>query len=225
MWFIGSIGIFVREWIFTGLSELTGQSSQLDANTNVLDLERLWNPPNDSEISNLKDVIDGEGVYGFIFNDSAAPAGNDYYGGYNHCNMPHVKKEKYVKVPEKYTLQYVEVVNSQHHQKISQHTNLHIDPSSPQTHPLRREYLSPRNHPLGLHRRRALLLRQTRQLHTPQLSLHALVHLHLSLKPLPPNWLQRNMSIPPNHTRRSRRQLAPRQRPIRSLPRPSPFPA
>lgn len=70
-----------------------------------------WHAPNATAINNLTQVVDGSGVYGFIYNESYTPA--DEYGTYNWCNMPHVRKEEY-KVPSaEYKLQYVEVVSWQ----------------------------------------------------------------------------------------------------------------
>ena len=109
VWLLGSIGAFAKEWILSGLLEVTELESDGNGPYNA-GIDQLWYPPNDTRISELDNVINGEGVYGFIFNDSAAPAANDYYGGYNYCNMPHVKSESYVKGPEGYTLEYVEVV-------------------------------------------------------------------------------------------------------------------
>ncbi len=73
-------------------------------------VDGLWNAPSSTQIDDLSTVINGSGVYGFLFNNSYAPAGNSYYGGHNYCNMPHVNSRDYVKASEIYTLEYVEVV-------------------------------------------------------------------------------------------------------------------
>lgn len=73
-------------------------------------IDGLWYPPSYTLVDDLDSVINGSGVYGFVFNNSYAPAGNNYYGGYNYCNMPHVNRQDYVEAPEDYTLEYVEVV-------------------------------------------------------------------------------------------------------------------
>lgn len=73
-------------------------------------IDGLWYAPNPTQVNELETVINGSGVYGFIFNSSYAPRRNSYYGGYNYCNMPHVNRQGYVKAPENYTLEYIEVV-------------------------------------------------------------------------------------------------------------------
>src|SRR4051812_38757146 len=42
------------------------------ANTSQIDLS--WHVPNATDINNLRSVINGTGVYGFIFNSSVTPA-------------------------------------------------------------------------------------------------------------------------------------------------------
>lgn len=67
-----------------------------------------WYPPKKSWINNLDQILNGTGTNGFIFNSSQLPAGVGY-GTYNWCNMPHVRKEEYVKADDKFELAYVEV--------------------------------------------------------------------------------------------------------------------
>lgn len=69
-----------------------------------------WYAPNKTQLNDLDMVVNTAGVYGFIFNGSNTLPSNDYYGGYNWCNMPHVNTQSYVKAPEEYVLEYVEVV-------------------------------------------------------------------------------------------------------------------
>lgn len=69
-----------------------------------------WHAPAASKVNNLTEALHGQGVYGFIFNSSHTP--DDKYGVYNWCNMPHVRKQEYVKASDEYKLQYVEVVSS-----------------------------------------------------------------------------------------------------------------
>lgn len=78
------------------------------ANAQSVDLN--WYPPNATAINNLTQVVNGDGVYGFIYNNSNIPA--DEYGTYNWCNMPHVRSTEYPVVSDEYKLQYVEVVSS-----------------------------------------------------------------------------------------------------------------
>jgi hypothetical protein len=67
-----------------------------------------WHAPNKTWINNLSQVLNGTGTNGFVFNSSQLPAGTKY-GTYNWCNMPHVRKQEYVKASEEYQLAYVEV--------------------------------------------------------------------------------------------------------------------
>lgn len=102
LWSIADIS---KSWLFpafVGLRYASGHD---------MNVSSLWYPPRDTEISNLDRVVNAEGVYGFIFNNSATPKSNDYYGGYNYCNMPHVNKQAYTRAPDEYTLGYVEVVS------------------------------------------------------------------------------------------------------------------
>ncbi|KAE8450855.1 hypothetical protein EG329_005768 [Mollisiaceae sp. DMI_Dod_QoI] len=71
-----------------------------------------WYAPNATAINNLTQVVSGSGIYGFIYNNSNAPA--DEYGIYNWCNMPHVRKTEYQTPSSEYKLQYVEVIHRHH---------------------------------------------------------------------------------------------------------------
>ncbi|KAI5465274.1 histidine phosphatase superfamily [Mariannaea sp. PMI_226] len=71
-----------------------------------------WYPPSGTQINNLTSVLNGKGVYGFIFNTSHTA--DDVYGIYNWCNMPHVRKTEYVKASDDYELKYVEVIQRHH---------------------------------------------------------------------------------------------------------------
>jgi hypothetical protein len=68
-----------------------------------------WYAPSNTRVTNLNDVINGTGVYGFIFNSSTDPPGSPY-GTYNWCNMPHVRPQEYKKADSEYHLEYVELV-------------------------------------------------------------------------------------------------------------------
>lgn len=71
--------------------------------------EVKWYPPSERTINDLDKVMNGHGVYGFIYNSSVTP--DDKYGEYNWCNMPHVRKKEYMKMDPAYELMYVEVVS------------------------------------------------------------------------------------------------------------------
>ncbi len=115
IWLLGSVAIFAKTWIFSAVVEVTELEDASKTSSYNSTVDSLWYPPRDTLINNLGAVTNDDGVYGFIFNDSSAPAGNDYYGGYNYCNMPHVNKKAYVKAPDEYTLEYVEAVRRRPH--------------------------------------------------------------------------------------------------------------
>lgn len=75
------------------------------------DVDVGWYPPSRSEVNDLDSAVNAEGVYGFIFDSSDTP--DEKYGTYNWCNMPHARKREYVRAPEEYELQYVELVSIQ----------------------------------------------------------------------------------------------------------------
>lgn len=74
-----------------------------------------WHAPAQGDVNNLTKALHGEGVYGFIFNSSDTP--DDKYGTYNYCNMPHVRRQEYIKPSDKYELKYVELVSLRSHCK------------------------------------------------------------------------------------------------------------
>lgn len=95
-----------RSWldvITTGLPSSMARSGLHDA------IALNWHAPNTTAVNNLSTVVNGSGVYGFVFNSSSTPAAQPY-GTYNWCNMPHVRTQEYVKPSDEYKLKYVEVV-------------------------------------------------------------------------------------------------------------------
>jgi hypothetical membrane protein len=75
---------------------------------NVSEVDLGWYAPKKSWINDLGQVLNGTGTNGFLFNGSQLPVGVQY-GTYNWCNMPHVRKEEYVKAGNEFELVYVEV--------------------------------------------------------------------------------------------------------------------
>lgn len=75
---------------------------------NVTKVDLGWYAPKKSWVNDLDQVLNGTGTNGFVFNSSQLPAGVEY-GTYNWCNMPHVRKNEYVKVDDDFELAYVEV--------------------------------------------------------------------------------------------------------------------
>ena len=107
---IWNLSMFLRRYILPvlGLTVITLQAQNPPGK--ALNVSTSWYPPNSTKINDLNSVINATGVYGFIFNNSYISPGNDYYGGYNWCNMPHVNKKSYPTASEEYVLEYVEVV-------------------------------------------------------------------------------------------------------------------
>jgi len=80
-----------------------------NASSNVA-VNLTWYPPVKSNINNLPTVINGTGIYGFIFNSSQGPLNT-----YNWCNMPHTNPATYPRVNDSsYKLEYVEVIQRHH---------------------------------------------------------------------------------------------------------------
>jgi hypothetical protein len=75
---------------------------------NVSKVDLGWHAPQQSWINDLGQVLNSTGTHGFLFNSSQLLDGVRY-GTYNWCNMPHVRKEEYVRVSDDYELVYVEV--------------------------------------------------------------------------------------------------------------------
>lgn len=89
---------------------LVASASSQDAGVAV---DLSWHAPNNTQINSLSSVINGIGIYNFIFNSSVDPAGVNY-GDYNWCNMPHVRAQEYVQPSSDYELVYVEVIHRHH---------------------------------------------------------------------------------------------------------------
>ncbi len=73
-------------------------------------IDLSWHAPISTVINNLSKVVEGDNIYGWIYDSSTTD--NSEYGVYNWCNMPHVRKTEYPKPSLGYNLQYVEVVRS-----------------------------------------------------------------------------------------------------------------
>ena len=79
-----------------------------NAGNTTVDLS--WHAPVKSNINDLAGVINGTGIYGFIFNTSQGPLNT-----YDWCNMPHTNVKTYPKVNDSsYKLEYVEVIHRHH---------------------------------------------------------------------------------------------------------------
>ena len=78
---------------------------------NTSDINLDWHAPKFTAINDLNTVINGTGIYGFIYNSSVTPSKLPY-STYNWCNMPHVRPQEYVMPPDEYKLEYVEVVST-----------------------------------------------------------------------------------------------------------------
>lgn len=76
-------------------------------------VDLAWYPPKNISVGSLASAINGTGIYGFIFSSSQTPSSLPY-STYNWCNMPHVRREEYVKPSSEYRLQYVELIHRHH---------------------------------------------------------------------------------------------------------------
>jgi len=72
-----------------------------------------WYPPRKTAVNDLDTVLNGTGVYGYIFNSSTTPS-DIPYSTYNYCNMPHARTTEYITPDPDFALQYVEVVHRHH---------------------------------------------------------------------------------------------------------------
>jgi hypothetical protein len=120
-------------------------SSALEKNSSG-SVDTAWYPPNATWITDLSAVVNGSGVHGFVFNDSHPQ--NVAYGGYNWCNMPHVRKSEYVIPSSEYELEYVELVS--HLRGASFHILICGDSSTSQANAICRKHFSSRVIFLGL---------------------------------------------------------------------------
>ncbi|KFA78246.1 hypothetical protein S40288_02641 [Stachybotrys chartarum IBT 40288] len=84
------------------------------------DVDVQWYPSSQTRVNDLAGVLEGTGVWDFVFNSSVTP--DERYGVYNWCNMPHVRSSEYVKARDGFTLQYVEVIQ-RHHKRTVYHSN------------------------------------------------------------------------------------------------------
>jgi hypothetical protein len=181
-----------------------------------------WYPSPSTDLNSLNSLENSSGIYGFVFNSSADPAGVPY-GTYNWCNMPHVRSQEYKKAPSGYKLEYVEVVSTSVW-KCSAVAQLTFppDPPPPQADTVRFQHVSPRVILMGMQRRSPLLLRSS--LPRRQIRRDQLAGLHLPIQPFRPGGLQRHLPIPTDHQRRARRFTPARQRSVRRLPLASELP-
>lgn len=93
--------------ISAGHASSTGQTGRSCPRDATVDSD--WHPPVPTQIDNLATVINGTGVYGFIFNSSQAPLDT-----YNWCNMPHTNPATYQRPDKSYKLEYVELIHRHH---------------------------------------------------------------------------------------------------------------
>ena len=75
--------MFSTAYIFPLLGLAVASSEAQNTNGTATNVSLSWHAPNASQISNLGNVINGTGIYGFAFNGSNVASGNGYYGGYN----------------------------------------------------------------------------------------------------------------------------------------------
>ena len=105
-----------------------GSASAECGSTAPVDLS--WHAPKSTIINNLTAVVNGTGIYGYIFDSSITPASVPY-STYNWCNMPHVRAQEYPPAPSGYKLEYVELVWGNDFLPDYMSLIFHADPSSP----------------------------------------------------------------------------------------------
>lgn len=89
------------------LATVHGQISSCPAPASA---NTAWYSPNQTQINSLGSVLNGTGVYGFVFNGSMTPS-SEPYSTYNWCNAPHTRAQEYVRPNSSFKLEYVEVVS------------------------------------------------------------------------------------------------------------------
>lgn len=92
----------------TSRNYITLMLANIATSISATEVDLGWHPPKKSWVNNLGQILNGTETNGFIFNSSQLPAGVEY-GTYNWCNMPHVRKEEYVKADDDFQLFYVEM--------------------------------------------------------------------------------------------------------------------
>lgn len=109
---------------FAGLSfvPFTGALRDYETCGANLDVSLEWYPPPRTDINDLAKVINGEGIYGFIFDSSDGPRNE-----YNFCNMPRVNPETYPKADPEYLLEYVEVIQRHHKRTPYSHSSFPVE--------------------------------------------------------------------------------------------------
>jgi hypothetical protein len=114
--FAGLVGVMMAPWCWysTAVTMVVASLGRHDvvvaAAPSSREGDQSWHAPAKTDLNNLDKVIEGDGVYGFIYNSSHTP--DELYGVYNWCNMPHVRRQEYVKAKAGYELLYVELVSS-----------------------------------------------------------------------------------------------------------------
>ncbi|KAI9763835.1 MAG: hypothetical protein M1840_009089 [Geoglossum simile] len=94
----------------------------------ITDTDLRWHPPDATGVNDLSNAVNSSGIHGFIFNTSVTPDGQ--YGGYNFCNMPHVRRREYKKPGDRFELKYVEVIHRHHKRTPYQHSTFPLEPYS-----------------------------------------------------------------------------------------------
>ncbi len=92
------IVMFSNAYILPLLGLAVASSEAQSMNGSVTNVSLSWHAPNASQINNLGNVINGTGVYGFVFNGSYVASGNEYYGGYNWYFRPRSSSDKSISI-------------------------------------------------------------------------------------------------------------------------------
>ena len=103
------------------LVHLTNATRPQKETCSISSMSTSWQAPNQTAINSLNSVLNGTGIYGYIFDSSTTP-GSIAYDTYNWCNMPHVRSQEYKVPPADYRLAYVEVIH-RHHKRTPYQSN------------------------------------------------------------------------------------------------------
>lgn len=108
------IDVFTWQDIFSSRrSTVSTAKSQLDVGGPAR-IDGSWYPPNSTAINDLQSVVNGTGVFRYVFQNTTSELGRED-GEINWCDMPRVRAKEYA-VPQGFEngeleLRYVEVVS------------------------------------------------------------------------------------------------------------------
>ena len=97
-----------KYWISSSRYSYSFRDSATLPSNAAIDLN--WYPPNATWETGIPIAINSTGTHGLALKSSQMLSG-EYREVYGWCNMPHVRKEEYVRPGKEYDLEYVELVS------------------------------------------------------------------------------------------------------------------